>query len=363
MSLDLKKLNPRKILVINTFGIGDVLFTTPFVSNLKAQFPDAFIGYLANRRTAGFLADNPHISKVYVYERDEFKAASLESKRKFLGKVQASLDEIRKEKFDVVFDFSLNSSINLLTKWAGIKHRIGFNFKNRSPHLTVKIPFDGFERKHVVDYYLDVLSFLGLEGYNKELVMPIPEQDRAWVDDFLKDNGCQPHDRLIGVIPGGGESWGKQAGFRRWSGENYAKLVDKLIENYHAKIILMGAKQEEELCRKVSGHVRTGLIEAFGKTSLTQLAALLRRCQLVVLNDGGPLHVAVAVKAKTVSIFGPVDEKVYGPYGDAENHLVAKKNLCCQPCYRRFRMSDCSHVNCLATLTVDEVFGKVKQLL
>ncbi|HLF17953.1 MAG TPA: glycosyltransferase family 9 protein [Candidatus Omnitrophota bacterium] len=363
MHPDLKKINPHKILIINTFGIGDVLFTTPFISNLKTNFPNAFIGYLANRRTTVFLEGNPQIDKVYVYERDEFKAASAQSKRSFLNKVKASLDEIKKEKFDVVFDFSLNRSINFLTQWAGIKHRIGFNFRNRSPHLTVKIPFDGFERKHVVDYYLDILTFLDLKVYSKELVMPIGPQDRKWVEDFLKTNGCQASDRLIGVIPGGGESWGKQACFRRWSSENYAKLIDKLIENYPMKIILMGAKQEEEICQRVKDHSRAEPIDAVGQTSLGQLVALLERCHLVILNDGGPLHVAVAAKTKTVSIFGPVDEKVYGPYGDAHKHLVVKKNLLCQPCYRRFRMTDCAHVSCLTTLSVDEVFEKVKQLL
>ena len=62
----------KKILIINTFGIGDVLFTTPMISNLRLAYPECTIAYLANRRTADFLKFNPDIYQVFVYERDEF---------------------------------------------------------------------------------------------------------------------------------------------------------------------------------------------------------------------------------------------------------------------------------------------------
>jgi len=361
--VNLKQLNPKKILVINTFGIGDVLFTTPFVSNLKANFPDAIIAYLGNRRTASLLEDNIHIDKVFIYERDEYNAVYKESKIKFLKKLKSGLDEIKNEQFEVVFDFSLNRSINLLTKIAGIKYRIGFNFKNRSPYLTDSVSFEGFEAKHVAQHYLDLLTPLGLDTYDTELQMPISDEDQKWADQYLADQNINRSTKLIGVIPGAGESWGKEARYRRWSTDKYAELVDKLIEKFSVKIILMGAKHELELCEKVKKSDKKGIIEACGKTTIGQLAALLTKCNLVVLNDGGPLHIAVAAKAKTVSIFGPVDEHVYGPFGMPQNHVVAKKNLACQPCYRRFRMTNCDHISCLETLEVDDVLKKIEKIL
>jgi len=361
--IDLKQISPKKILVINTFGIGDVLFTTPFISNLKASFPEAMIGYVGNKRTAPLLKNNPKITKVFVYERDEFNALYKRSKREFYGKIFSFLKEVRDHGFDVVFDFSLNRNINFLTWLIGIKHRIGFNYRNRSPLLTCGFKLSGFEQKHVVEYYLDILTYLGLKVYERELEMAINEADHQWAESFLKNQIVGKGQPLIGIIPGAGVSWGKEARYRRWSSQKYTKLIDNLIEKFSAKIILMGAKEEQELCSEVISQSGADIIDACGKTNLGQLAALLKKCHLVVLNDGGPLHVSVAVKTKTVSIFGPVDERVYGPYGDPAEHLSAKKNLACQPCYRRFRMTNCQHISCLNTLEVEDVFRQVEKLM
>ena len=92
------------------------------------------------------------------------------------------------------------------------------------------------------------------------------------------------------------------------------------------------------------------------------MAALFEQCRLAIVNDAGPLHVAVAVGVKTVSIFGPVDPKIYGPY-PAEGHSVVQKDLPCQPCYRRFCMANCEHISCLSELSVEEVYRKVKGIL
>jgi len=363
MLLDLLRLNPKKILVINTFGIGDVLFTTPFIVSLKKNFPACFIGYLGNKRTSQFLAGHSNIDAIYEYERDEFKGLYDSSKIKFLSKLKSLLDSIKRERFELVFDFSLNRNINFLTMFIGIPCRVGLNYKGRMPFSTVKIPFDGFEGKHVVEHYLDILVSMGVTSLERELNWNVSEADRQWADEFLRQHGVSDKDRLIGVIPGAGESWGPQARFRRWDAANYAKLVDKLIENSPSKFILMGAKAEEELCAALARPGCKHLIESQGKTTIAQLAALIKRCRLVVLNDGGPLHIAVAVKTRTVSVFGPVDEQVYGPYGPVSEHLVVKREMSCQPCYRRFRMTDCQHVSCLRNLSVDEVYEKALQLL
>ena len=124
----------------------------------------------------------------------------------------------------------------------------------------------------------------------------------------------------------------------------------------------MGDPKEEELCRQVASQSHSTLHIAVGKTTLPQMAALFAQCHLVIVNDAGPLHVAVAVGIKTVSIFGPVDPQIYGPY-PAEGHIAVQKNLPCQPCYRRFRMAQCTHISCLGELSVEEVYRKVQQIL
>ncbi|MCA9400430.1 MAG: lipopolysaccharide heptosyltransferase II [Candidatus Omnitrophica bacterium] len=352
----------EKILIINIFGIGDVLFTTPLIDNLRAAFPLAEIHYLGNARTKIIFKNHPLITKCFSYDRDDFLKLSKSSKLRYWKQVIGFIKQIKAEKYDVVFDFSLNSFFNYMTWLAGIPNRIGFNYKNRSPLLTFKVPFYGFERKHVVEHYLDLLKNLGIGTPHRSLNFPLTEEDRLWARQFLSRENIDQALPIVGIIPGAGASWGKEARYRRWKSEKYVKLVDKLIEKYRAQIILMGDQSESELCSQIMENAQGRIIPAYGKTTIRQLAALLQRCSFVILNDGGPLHIAVAAGTKTVSIFGPVDPDVYGPFGSSSQHAVVKKNLPCQPCYRRFRMTNCDHVSCLKNITVEDVLSEIQTI-
>ena len=355
--------NPRlkKILIINIFGIGDVLFSTPLISNIKAAFPDSFIGYICNKRVAPLLSANPKINKIFIYERDEYSRVYQESKIALFRKMMRALDEIRREHFDVAFDLSLNTYAQFFMWFLGIKTRVGFNYKNRSPLLSRKIQLTGYEEKHVIEYYLSLLEGLQIPVKSRQVELFINDEDHERAVAKLSDFQIKKNDFLVAVVPGGGASWGKDANYKRWSAENYAQLADKMIEKFSAKVILLGDTFEEELCRRVMGAMH-GSANIVCGTSLGQFAAMLSACKLALVNDGGPLHVAVAVGTRTVSIFGPVDDRVYGPYPQ-NHHIVIKKDLACQPCYRRFKLADCRHHNCLNSLSVNEVFARLEQSL
>lgn len=359
----LKTNPPKRVLIINIFGIGDVLFTTPVISNLKESYPDLYIGYVCNSRTAAILQSNPKIDKVIIYDSDDFKEASQKSKMIVFRKLGGFLREIKKERFDTSIDVSLSDFTGWVTWMAGIKRRVGFKYKSRGFFLNQKLMLKGYEDKHVVEYYLNLLESVGIKIDKKNLELNIDQTDRDWADQFLAKNIAQSNRKLaIGLVPGGGASWGKDAHYKRWELEKYAKLADKLIEKFSAPIILMGDKSELDLCGKVSKAMVHPSAMACGETTISQFAALARKCSLMIVNDGGPLHIAVAAGARTASIFGPVDERVYGPY-PLGNHIVIKKDLACQPCYRRFRRASCEHISCLSQLTVEEVFEKIKEAL
>jgi lipopolysaccharide heptosyltransferase II len=352
----------KKILIINPYGIGDVLFTTPIISNLRRAYPQVSIAYLANRRAADFLEKNPDIQQVFIYERDEFVDTYRKNPVKFGQKWFAFFKSIKQEGFDLVLDLSLNSTLGFLTAACGIPRRVGFDYRRRGRFLTDKVPFIGYEDKHIIEYNLDLLRHLQISVVTARMSLPIPAKDVQWARDWLLENKIDTSRPLIAVVAGGGASWGKAAGYRRWGAAKYADLLDKIIENFDAAIILLGDSKEEELCRQLVSLAHFPLYSAVGKTSLSGMAALFAKCRLAIVNDAGPLHVAVAVGVKTVSIFGPVDPHIYGPY-PGENHLVVQKDLPCQPCYRRFRMANCGHISCLRDLSVEEVYRKVKGVL
>ena len=357
---------PRKILIINIFGIGDVLFTMPLVVNLKQHWPSVSIGYLCNVRTAPLLSRAPQIDKIFVYERDEFQQIYHRSKRLYLNKIWRFWQAISKEKYDMVIDLSLNSFMSLGSWLSRIPQRIGFNYKNRSPFLNIKIPLQGYEDRHVIEYYLKVLDYLGIPPKTKAFRLQFTQEDLQLRDDFIKNNNIQKDRPLIGLVPGGGASWGKEAHFKRWPVERYAKLADKLFEKFAVEVILMGGSEDKEVCQRAADLMTIKPLTVCGKTSILQFGALAALCDVVILNDGGSLHVAAASGAKTVSIFGPVDERVYGPYSGFDSqrfNKVVKKDLACRPCYRQFRRAQCDHVSCLNLISVEDVLKSVEEIL
>lgn len=353
----------KKILIINPFGIGDVLFTTPLVESLSDRIEGSRIGFLCNRRTEPLLRVDPKIEWVFVYEKDELKALRRESKIRYIKKLLALVKDIREKRFDVAIDLSLNREYGFLCRLAGIKERIGFNYKNRGTHLTKKIDINGYHDKHIIEYYLGLLRFISVEPVQKEIRLHLSQEEREWARSFLKANGVKEGELLIGIAPAGGASWGKEAVIKHWRSEGFADVADRLIEKLGAKVIILGSASETGICEKTIKAMRNPAVIACGKTTLLQSAALMSMCRLVIANDGGPLHLAVAAGANTVGIFGPVDERVYGQYPPSGRHKTVKEDIACRPCYRNFKMEECIDRKCLDGISTEAVFKAAEEAL
>ncbi len=355
----------KNILIINPFGIGDILFTTPLIRAIKVQIPDSFLGFWCNERARPILENNPYIDKIFFLSRGDLKKVFKKSKLEGISKFLFLLKELKNYRFNLAVDLSLDYKYSLILKFLRVRERIGYNYRNRGRFLTKKIDIEGYEGKHVIEYYLELLKFLDIIPKDRYLELNLKEADKIWAKEFLENFGVKEGDLLIGVIPAGGGSWGREAMFKHWPKERFAELADILIENFNAKIIILGDKLEKEICQRVSDLMHYKSINAFNKsTSLNEFVALIDRCSIIITNDGGPVHISVARKIKTVSIFGPVDEKVYGPYPLSQDHIVIKKDLPCRPCYKKFRVPFCSYNReCLNSISVKEVFEAVVNLL
>ena len=354
-----------KILIIHPFGIGDVLFSLPLLETVRQAEPDAFIGYLCNRRTEQLVAIWPQVDRHFVFEKDEFRAAWRSSKISGIRHLMEMVRMIRAERFDVVMDLSLGWQMGLACWMAGIPKRVGFDFRGRGRFLTHKLPLSGFQNKPVAEYYLDLITPLGLKKPTQsryELTLPSSALSQA--EEFLTSHSVQAGERLVGLVPGGGASWGASAVYKQWPPEKFAEAANALLATEKVRVILFGDKQETGLCQKVAEKMDRPPIVATQLSSLVLLAGILKRCDLVIGNDSGPMHLAAAVGTKTVSIFGPVDAAVYGPVsGHPELHRVVSKSLACRPCYRQFRFPPCPWDNaCLKELPVSQVLEAAEGL-
>lgn len=356
----------EKILIINPFGIGDVLFSTPLIEILKDRYPACYIGYVCNKRSYEVIKSNPKVDKFFVYEKDDYRKEWEKSRGGCLKLIWNFLKIIMRERFDVAIDLSLGYQYSLLLSLIGIRNRFGFNYRKRGRFLTGKIDIEGFSEKHVVEYYCDILKFLDIDMHGLKLSPKVymTDEDIAWADGFLKANGIIEGDLLIGVIPGCGASWGADARHRRWDSDGFAQVCDGLAEHYGARVILLGNSSEAEICEGIQEKIRNKAIMACGKTNLRNFLGLINRCRLIITNDGGPLHMAVGLGLKTVSIFGPVDEKIYGPYPMTKDHIVMSKNdVPCRPCYKKFKYKICEDRSCLKSIKAGEVLEAAGRFL
>jgi lipopolysaccharide heptosyltransferase II len=354
----------RKFLFLNPFGIGDVLFTTPVLRAVKDRYQNSIIGYWSNQRVSAILERNPYIDKIFSLSRGDLKKIYKKSRLKGIREFLGLAFSIKRERFDTVIDFSLDHRYALLCKFLGIKNRIGFDYKKRGRFLTQKIPLDGYINKHVVEYYLEILDLLNIEPRDNKLDLFVCEEENALASSILSSYGVGSRDLVLGIAPAGGISWGKDAHYKHWPAENFAALADKLIKDKNAKVLILASQEEKDITQEMVKFMHEEAIDFTGKLSLRELAAMINNLNLLICNDGGPLHMAVSLGINTVSLYGPVDDEVYGPYSQSDRHIVIKKYLSCRPCYKNFRFTGCSNNHrCMEDINIEEVFSAVNNLL
>lgn len=351
---------PRKVLIINPFGVGDVLFSTPLLSLIKNS--GSYIGYICNNRTLEILETNPDIDEVFVFERDEYRGLWKKSRFECIRRFLDFWRKIKRHNFNMAIDLSLGKEYAFLCWLIGIKERRGFDYKGRGRFLTHRIKFEGFDDKPVAEYYLELLEETTdhrpkTTGLNTILITT--PKDNFYIDNFLKSKGIEESDFLVGIAPGGGVSFGlKEQDRRRWGAKKFSELADKIVETFGAKIILIWGPGEEGLVKDIATLMKQKAFIA-PQTTIRQMAALCKRCRIVICSEGGPLHIAASQAVKTISLFGPVDEKVYGPYPPGKNNVVITVDTDCRPCYRRFKLSECNTKKCLEDISVETVFNSI----
>ncbi|MBI4974701.1 MAG: glycosyltransferase family 9 protein, partial [Candidatus Omnitrophica bacterium] len=300
-----------------------------------------------------------------IFEKDEFRNELKRSKIAFIKKIYDFIKRIRLKKYGLVVDLSLGYQLSLLTKVLGTKKRIGFNFRNRGRFLSSKLEIGGFDDKHVIEYYLDLLRLIGItDRYETELDLAVSSKLEKWADNCISENILLGK-RLIGLAPGGGKSWGQDASYRRWEPENFSYVARSLLDKREDLFFLIfGAGDEVGLCNLIEKGLTGRVINLCGKLLLPQSIALIKKCELILCNNGSILHIAASQKVKTVSIFGPVDDRVYGPYPPSpRNKVVVADRVKCRPCYKSFKYTTCQTHECLKEIDREKVLKLMEKSL
>ena len=335
----------KKILIVSVNWIGDVLFTTPFIRAVREAKPDSHIACLVHPRCAEMLDPNPRIDELILYDEEGIH-------RSLAGKIRL-VSELKNRAFDTVFILHRSFTKALITYLAGIKERIGYATKHRSWLLTLAVE-EPPANTHKVEYFLGLARSAGIELKGPpSYEFQAQDQDRKFAASLLRGHGVDEADRVVILCPGG--NWDP----KRWPKENFASLGDMLAGKPGLKIVISGAAKDAGLADSIAKMMRVKPVITCGATSLASLAALFEKASLVIANDTGPMHLAVAAGAPTIALFGPTSPAITGPYGEGNYRVISKHESCDIPCYD----FSCKDNKCMRAIGVDEVFREAEDVL
>lgn len=336
----------KRIVVFNVNWLGDVLFSTATIRNIRRNYPDSYLACIIPSRCYLVLKDNPYLDEIIIYDEKD-RHRSLISKIGFIRLLKF-------KEFDTAIMLHGSLTRALLCKLASIRERIGYDTKRRGFLLTKKIKPPDRDSLHRIDYYLNIIEKAGFRIEDRFLDFIIRDEDENFVNEFFKKHAITKNDFVVGFNTGG--NWLP----KRWPKEHWLKLANLLTYELSAKVIATGSQQDIKLVQEIIAPMITKPIIACGLFNLKQLGALFERLDLFISADTGPMHIANAVGTKRIiALFGPTDPLITGPFPIKNVTILQKKVNCKIPCY----VTDCPDNRCMSSITPEEVFEQVKLLL
>ncbi|MBM3245367.1 MAG: lipopolysaccharide heptosyltransferase II, partial [Candidatus Omnitrophica bacterium] len=310
----------KRILIARTDRIGDVVLSTPVIKALRDKFPSAYIAMMTSPYAKEIVEGNPYLDEVIVYDKD----AKHKSWRR---SVKFALN-LKKKKFDAAVILHPTNRVHLVVFGAGIPTRIGYNRK-LGFLLTDKLAHEKqMGKKHESEYNFDLLKCFSVDAKEKELFVPLDARSERWAEKLFESEGITEKNMALAVHPGA------SCPSKIWPHERFAEAADKLIEKYGFKVFIIAGPKDTALANSMAKKMHHAGINLSGKTSVSQTASLLKRCNLFISNDSGPVHIATAVGTPVISIFGRAQNglspKRWGPLGVKDK--ILHKNVGCLEC-------------------------------
>jgi len=292
----------HNVLVVSNSGLGDTILSTPAIISLRESFPDLNITFMVNKKIYPLFKDFEYVDDFVLYSSGFFAQ---------LGVIK----QLRKRHIDTVFLFHsngpediffsiLSSAKNILKMTDNINHEFKDIFLN-APNTKAQ---------HDIEKKLDLVKLFNPEKISKKMLLPqylYAEKVRSQEEGGVLRIGLQ---------------MGAQDAYKMWPVENFVELAEMLIQEFpQVKFVLLGATEYEKTLAKIfksSLSRPKSVIDLCGASSIADLPGVVNDLDLLITNDTGTLHLAIALQKKTVSLFGPTDSKVFGPYQDPDLHQV-----------------------------------------
>ncbi len=334
-----------KILIVKFSSLGDVILSTAAIKAIRKKFlTNHKVSLLVGNEAKEILLACPYI--------DELLVADLKNKDKGLKGLLKLGSNLRKKNFDIIIDLQNNRISHLLSYLSMSPNRYGYDNGKYSFLLNHRIK-DLDREVDPVTHQFRILKMLGIELADSHLELWPTQEDKKYVDDFLNSQWLSAHQKIVGLNLNASARWMSKS----WPLANIAKLCEELSRR-DIRVMVTGTQDDAEQVNILNGMLKNAkIINACGKTTVNQLACLIKKCSVYISADSAPMHVALGMDVPLVALFGPTDPRRH--FLPAKNCVLIRKELECSPCYK----SKCKNKKCMDLITVEEVVAAIDKLL
>ncbi len=296
----------KKILIIKPHGIGDIVLSTILLENLKAHFKEVSIDYLTEPFAKPAVEYLPNVNKVLTMKRDEFP-------------LNAAL-MIRKEKYDLLIDSWVNPRTALITFLSGVKYRVGFAYRGRKYAYNILATSARGGDHHSAEHNLELLKPIGVPIISKRIQFNVPDGAIKEAEEFLHKS-LPKYKTVVGILPAG--SWQS----KKFDKERWVDICKIIKEKYNVIFLLLWGPGDKDDAEFINKHFPEDSI-MIPDTDLILMSAFVKQCNIIIANDSGPMHIAVALGIPVLGIFGPTDPKGHGPYSTNSGYVIKEELFC-----------------------------------
>ena len=351
-----KRTRPR-VLIIRLGAVGDVVNVASAASILRDHYPDARIVWLVQDTASEVVDLFEDVDDKVVFERRRWvrDVRRLSTVFEVVREVGRFLSMLRRPRFDVSLDFQGDLKSGVLGLLANAKQRVGFaeGFCREGNDLFTDFRYAPSQsRVRRPDRHLALLRHFGIDSESRLPRARVAAWAEREVGEFLRGHVSDGR-RIVAIHPGTSPF----AAFKRWPAEKYALLADRLAKDLGCAVVFTWGPGELETVQSIVGMMTSPALALPPAPSLMKTAALLRRCALCIGGDTGPLHLAAALGAPVLGIYGPKDTGLYAPSGS--RHILVRSGLGCGPCTRR----RCPGSPCMRSIRVETVLDAAHALL
>jgi heptosyltransferase I len=335
---------PQRIALIKPSALGDIAHSLPVLAALRSRFPNAHISWVVNRGYAPILHQHPDLNGIVPFDRGAMGKGWISGGWHFAR----FLKHLRSLRFDMVIDLQGLLRTGLMTRATGAPVRIGLASAREGSRFCYTHRVDDMNGvRHAVDRYWRVIEALGDAPPSKTFYVPVQADALSWAAAKL-----EPFPRpwlAVGV----GSRWLT----KRWPPSHFAALVRRAQEQLGGTAVFVGTPEEADLAEQAAALVPGAVCQLTGKTTLPQLVAVLSQADVMIANDTGPLHLAVALGRPVVAPYTCTLIEKTGPYRQ-EDRAVATSVWC-----RGSYLKTCPRMECMAELTPDRLWPALETIL